>query len=195
MIIERTLVLAKTDVLERGLLGRILQRFEDAGLKVVAAKLKQANTTLAKKHYTGSKKWKVRIGNKVVEEFKDQHMSMREALGTDNPERIGENVYKRSVEYLIKNPVLAMVIEGPHAIERVNQMAGHTEPRKALRGTIRADFSTDSILLSNMQKRAIYNLVHTSRDRKSAAREIKIWFNQKEIVNYKNVFEKTSAHK
>ena len=37
--IERTLVLLKPDAVQRGLVGRIIQRFEDVGLKIVATKM------------------------------------------------------------------------------------------------------------------------------------------------------------
>jgi nucleoside-diphosphate kinase len=188
--VEKTLVLAKTDVLERGILGRILQKLEDTGLKIVAAKLVQANETMAKGHYTGSAEWKKRIGQKAIAEFEENNVDIEKHFKTKDPEKIGDQIYKWSINYIIKNPVLAMVIEGPHAIERVNAMAGHTEPKKAGRGTIRGDFCVDSILLANLEKRAIYNLLHSSRTEKDAKREIKVWFKPTEIVSYKNNYEK-----
>src|SRR3989344_9014927 len=138
--IEKTLILAKTDVLERGILGRILQRFEDAGLKIIGAKMVRANRTLAKKHYNGNKAWKLRIGQKVLESFENYKIDIKEYMGTDKPVKLGELIHQWSIDYLTKNPVLAMVIEGPHAVERVEEMCGSTEPKKAGRGTIRGDF-------------------------------------------------------
>ena len=188
---EQTLVLAKADVLERGILGDILKRFENAGLKIIAAKLLKANKTLAKKHYTGSKKWKVRIGNKIINYFTELNLDLTKTLGSNDPEVLGNQVYEKSVDYLTRNPVLAMVLEGPHAIERVELMAGDTEPRKAGRGTIRGDFSTDSVVKSNMEKRAINNLIHSSKDKSSAYREMNVWFKPKDLVFYHNKFENT----
>ncbi len=52
---ERTLILIKPDALQRGLAGRILQRFEDKGLKVVGLKLMQISPELAAKHYVAHK--------------------------------------------------------------------------------------------------------------------------------------------
>lgn len=190
MTIEKTLVLAKGDVLERGILGRILQRFEDAGLKIVGAKLIKPGKTLAKKHYAINKGWKKRVGGKIVEAFSQSNIDIVKEMGTDNPEKLAELVNKWSIEYLIKNPVLAMVVEGPHAIQRCEEMAGATEPRKALRGTIRGDFGADSILHSNLQKRAIYNLIHTSRSPRDAERETKLWFKKNELTSYANLYEK-----
>ncbi len=48
---ERTFVLFKPDCLQRRLVGRVLARFEDKGLTVVAMKMLQVNSDLAGKHY------------------------------------------------------------------------------------------------------------------------------------------------
>ena len=48
---ERTLVLFKPDCVQRGLVGRILGRFEDKGFSVIAMKMLQVTPDLAKKHY------------------------------------------------------------------------------------------------------------------------------------------------
>ena len=48
---ERTLILLKPDALQRGLVGRILTRFEEKGLKIAAMKLMRITPDLAAKHY------------------------------------------------------------------------------------------------------------------------------------------------
>ena len=48
---ERTLVLLKPDCVERRLMGRIIARFEDKGLNIVAAKLMRVTPQLSKQHY------------------------------------------------------------------------------------------------------------------------------------------------
>jgi nucleoside-diphosphate kinase len=48
---QRTLILLKPDAVGRGLVGRILARFEDKGLKIVALKLTRVSETLARTHY------------------------------------------------------------------------------------------------------------------------------------------------
>lgn len=48
---ERTLVLAKPDAVQRGLSGEILRRFEQRGLKIVALKFMQIDQALARRHY------------------------------------------------------------------------------------------------------------------------------------------------
>ena len=52
---ERTLVILKPDAVQRGLMGRILQRFEDKGLKVVAARFQRLPESLLAKHYEAHK--------------------------------------------------------------------------------------------------------------------------------------------
>lgn len=50
-MIERSLVIIKPDGVQRALIGRILQRFEDAGLKIVGMKMHWVDSDFAKKHY------------------------------------------------------------------------------------------------------------------------------------------------
>lgn len=52
MALERTLVLLKPDAVQRGLMGRILARFEDKGLKVVGMKLRRFPRELLERHYS-----------------------------------------------------------------------------------------------------------------------------------------------
>jgi nucleoside-diphosphate kinase len=58
-------------------------------------------------------------------------------------------------------------------------------PYLADMGTIRGDFSNDSPVLANVEKRAIMNLVHASETPEEAAHEIKFWFGDKEIFDFK----------
>jgi len=48
---QRTLVLLKPDCVQRHLIGRVLSRFEDKGLNIVAMKLMRVTTELARRHY------------------------------------------------------------------------------------------------------------------------------------------------
>ncbi|MEC8160436.1 MAG: nucleoside-diphosphate kinase, partial [Planctomycetota bacterium] len=48
---EKTLVLLKPDCVQRRLMGRIISRFEEKGLNIIAAKLLQVTPDLAKQHY------------------------------------------------------------------------------------------------------------------------------------------------
>ena len=48
---ERTLILLKPDCVQRRLMGRVLARFEDKGLNIIAMKMMRVTPDLAKKHY------------------------------------------------------------------------------------------------------------------------------------------------
>lgn len=178
---EKTLILIKPDVLKRAILGKIIQEFEDAGLRIVAAKTVIFSNSLAKKIYPGLKSWKIGLGLKVIEKFQKLNLDPERELGTVDPLIIGERIHNWSVEYLTTDKTIAIIIEGPHAITRVKQIIGPTEPMEAPRGTIRGDYCTDSIINANLNGRAINNLVHRSANEKDAKREIRLLFKKSEI--------------
>jgi nucleoside-diphosphate kinase len=76
---------------------------------------------------------------------------------------------------MTSSPLVAMVLEGPDAIQLVRKMVGATKVLEAAPGTIRGDFA-----LSTQQ-----NLVHASDSPESAAREIPIWFSESELSSYR----------
>lgn len=82
-------------------------------------------------------------------------------------EHEGKGFYNDLVAFMSRNPVVALVVEGPEDTwEIVRNMMGATNPRTAAPGTIRGDLGT--IFTEN--------LVHGSDSAESAAREIKIFF-------------------
>lgn len=91
---------------------------------------------------------------------------------------------------ITEGPVVAMVIEGLHAVEQVRKMVGSTEPKAAHPGTIRGDYSHHSYAYTDKKGIAIKNLVHASGTKKEADAEIKLWFGKEEIHDYKTVHEK-----
>jgi len=76
-----------------------------------------------------------------------------------------------------------MVLEGENAISAAREIAGFTDPSAAKPGTIRRDFSTDSILAANKEKRPVKNVVHLSGNMEEAKTEIAIWFTTREFVS------------
>ena len=86
-------------------------------------------------------------------------------------------------------PVLAMVWEGPHAVELIRKLVGHTLPLSSAPGTIRGDFSFDSSYLANTNRRPIKNLIHASGNKEEAVFEVDLWFGKDEIHPYKRVEE------
>lgn len=111
MAVERTLSIIKPDAVKKNAIGRILARFEDAGLKIVAAKMVHLSRGDAEKFYAVHK---------------------------------GRPFFKDLVGFMTSGPVLVQVLEGDNAIVKNREIMGATDPKKAAKGTIRADFA-DSI--------------------------------------------------
>src|ERR1700690_3209410 len=86
-------------------------------------------------------------------------------------EHEGKPFFAGLVEYITSSPIVAMVLEGSDAIEGCRSTIGATNPIKAAPGTIRGDFA----------QTIGRNLVHGSDSPESAAREIPIWFTDKEL--------------
>lgn len=78
------------------------------------------------------------------------------------------------VEFITSGPVFAMVWEGENIISTARKMIGATNPSEAEGGTIRGDFG---VTVSK-------NVIHGSDGLESAKREIKLFFNESELVEY-----------
>ena len=189
-MIERTLVLIKPDGVKRGLIGQIISRFENLGLKIIGIKMIHPNKEFAKKHYPVTEEWYQKVGTNSLTDTKKYSMKAKDYFGTENPIEIGKKVHQWNVEFLTSGPLIAMALEGVHAIETVRKLAGTTIPNLASPGTIRGDFSTHSALSANAKKRAIANLVHSSGNKEEAEREIGLWFSESELYEYETILEK-----
>lgn len=187
---EKTVVLIKPDGVKRGITGEIITRFEKAGLKIVAIKMVWISKALARKHYPVSRKeWVKGLGEKTLETYKQYGFDPKEEIGTMDVNQIGKMVAEWNVEFLSSGPVVALLLEGIHAIDNVRMIVGKTLPTFADPGTIRGDFSVDSPDFANKQKRAIHNLVHASGNLKEAKFEEQLWFRKNEIYKYKRADE------
>ena len=138
MAVERTLSIIKPDAVKKNAIGRIMARFEDAGLKVVAARMMHLSRGEAEKFY---------------------------AVHRERP------FFKDLVGFMISGPVLVQVLEGDNAIARNREIMGATDPKKAAKGTIRADFA-DSIDA---------NAVHGSDGPDTARAEVAFFFKNGEL--------------
>jgi len=87
--------------------------------------------------------------------------------------------YESLIDYITSGPIVAMVLEGDRAIEVVRKMMGKTNGIEAEPGTIRGDFAMS---IQN-------NLVHGSDSEESAKREIPIFFDDSELLEYRLVDE------
>jgi nucleoside-diphosphate kinase len=190
MKIQRTLIICKHDAVARGLMGEIIQRFERVGLKLVGMELIAATEDMGHAHYPNTDEWLKKVGDRTLEEYTQKNIDPVERLGTADAIEIGKMVKQWNVDYLTAGPVLAMIWEGPEAVEIGRKLIGSTVPLKAAPGTIRGDFSWDNADLANEQMRPFYNLVHGSGDPVEAAYEIELWFSDTEVIEYQVHFHK-----
>lgn len=184
---EKTLLLIKPDGTQRGLTGEILRRVEERGLKIVALKMVEATKDQIDGHYPKDEEWIERLGKKTLNTYDEYDVDPMEELGTDKPMEIGKEVRGWLLEFLTDAPLVKAVVEGVHAIDMVRKLAGDTIPAFADMGTIRGDFSVDSAVSANKDKRAIHNIVHASETPEEAEHEIDYWFSPEEIKSYKRV--------
>ncbi len=182
MFTEQTLVLFKPDTVSRGLVGKILTRFEETGLKIAAMKMVWADETLAKNHYDLDETW----AKNVFEKTKITHEKEGKPFPYKDHMEFGGMIQKWNMDFLREGPVIAIILEGPHAVEIVRKMVGNTEPRQAAPGTIRGDYAMlESYTVADKKTRVLRNLVHASDSVENAKREINLWFSEKEIHAYK----------
>jgi nucleoside-diphosphate kinase len=138
MPIERTLSIVKPDGVRRNLIGDVYRRLEQAGLRVVAARMMQLSQSEAEGFY---------------------------AVHRERP------FFKDLVRFMTSGPVMVQVLEGEGAIAKNREVMGATDPKKAAKGTIRAD------LASSIDE----NIVHGSDAPDTAAREISYFFREIEL--------------
>ena len=181
---ERTLVIVKPDGVQRGLIGEILKRFERTGLKFVAMKFMLPQADQCWKHYNKDEAWFMLKGNRIVEDRKNQGLSIDK-----EPLEYGKDIIQSNVDFFTSGPVLAFIIEGNQSVAIVKKLVGGTEPTTSDVGTIRGDFTVDSYALSSIDNRAVRNLVHCSDSPEEAERDIPLWFDESESVSYRLIQE------
>ena len=135
---EKTLSIVKPDGTSENIIGEVIRRFEQKGLRIAALKM-------------------LRLSKNEAELFYMVHK--------ERP------FYESLTNFMTEGPIVVMVIEGEHAITRVREIMGATNPKDAAPGTIRADFATD----------VEHNIVHGSDSQESAAYEIPFFFSSLDI--------------
>jgi nucleoside-diphosphate kinase len=181
---EQTFVIIKPDGVQRSLIGEIISRFERVGLKITAMKLLVPEAQQCWDHYNKDEAWFQVKGDRIVKNREENKMSI------DKPAiEYGRDIIGQLVTFMTAGPVLAMVIEGNQAVGIVTKLVGGTEPLTSDIGTIRGDYTLDSYELSGIDERAVRNLIHCSDKPEEAQREIKIWFKENEIINYRSINE------
>ena len=138
MAIERTLSIVKPDGVQKNLIGDVYRRFEQAGLRIVAARMLRLSQNQAEGFY---------------------------AVHRERP------FFRDLVTYMVSGPVMVQILEGEGAVAKNRDIMGATDPKKAERGTIRADLATS----------IEQNVVHGSDSTENAAREIAFFFAETEL--------------
>ncbi len=180
---EKTLVLIKPEAIKRALVGRIISRFERAGLNLREMKIIKPSREIVEKHYPDDCHWVKNVGKKTIDTYKRYNLNLKQDLGTEDPLEIGQIIRKWLMEHLTDNPVVVIILSGNHAAEVTRKMVGNTVPLFAELGSIRGDFSIDSPDCSTPEKRVLYNLVHASESAEEACREIALWFGDDFNIN------------
>lgn len=135
---ERTLSIIKPDAVKKNVIGKIIDRFESNGLKIVAIK-------------------KLLLDKRTAGDFYAIHKDRA--------------FFNDLVDFMTSGAVVVMVLEGQNAVKKNRELMGDTDPKKAAKGTIRADFA-ESIDA---------NAVHGSDSLENAKNEISFFFSQTEI--------------
>jgi nucleoside-diphosphate kinase len=180
---ERTLFMVKPDGVKRGLVGECFRRVENVGLSIIAMKMVYPTKDQADRHYPNEEddiEWFKSVAKKGRKAYEKKGME----FPYDDME-YSRNIKSWLVDYLSSGPVVAAIVEGPNAISMVRKICGATEPAQAEVGTIRGDFSVDSYKLANKLERPLKNVVHAASSSEDAEKEIKVWFTEEEILEYK----------
>lgn len=122
------------------------------------------------------------VGMKLVtptEEFTQKHYGAHKE----------KHFFTNLVEYVANQPVVAIVLEGIGSVSLVRKIVGSTEPMAALPGTIRGDYAHHTYAYTDEKGKAIMNLIHASGTPEEAEQEIKLWFTNEELHNYKRADE------
>lgn len=140
MALERTLSIVKPDGVQKNLIGEVYRRFEQGGLRIIAARMMQLSQAQAEGFY---------------------------AVHRERP------FFKDLVKYMVSGPVMVQVLEGENAVAKNRELMGATDPKKADKGTIRAD------LAASIEE----NVVHGSDSAENAKNEIAYFFAATELCS------------
>lgn len=165
---ERSLIVFKPDAVQRGIVGEIMTRFEKVGLKIVGAKMLRPSYDHYFHHYEN-------VGKMVS--------------------RRGQKAFDVTLEMMNAGPVIAFVLEGVEAVGIIRKMVGATEPKSALPGTIRGDYSHMSFGHADKNDVGLPNLIHASGDPAEAEQEIAHWFSEAELYDYETAHDKFTQSK
>lgn len=195
---ERTFIMVKPDGVQRGLVGKIIKRFETKGFKLVAMKFMWVSTNRFSSP-TGCRKCpNLTFRNLVADEEKHKikkigghsqttwkpflfanfsfdcsnQQAEKELLEKHYADLSARPFFPGLVNYMNSGPVVPMVWEGLNVVKTGRQILGATNPADSAPGTIRGDLCIQ----------VGRNIIHGSDAVESANKEIALWFTEKELV-------------
>lgn len=181
---ERTFVIIKPDGIQRSLIGEIIKRFERVGLKIVGLKFGMLDKEKIWKNYDKDDAWFLKKGTNIANDRKASGLPVDK-----EPIEYGKDIIRALEKFMTACPVVSIVLEGNEAVAVVKKIVGETEPKTSDVGTIRGDLTIDSYNISAIDDRAVRNLIHCSDEVENAKKEISLWFEEKELFDYRLVSE------
>lgn len=103
-----------------------------------------------------------------------------ELAETHYGEHVGKPFYEPLLSFITSGPVFAMVWSGDNVIALTRAMIGKTDAVEAYPGTIRSDLAVHTN----------FNLIHGSDSAENAEREIGLFFNENELVQYEHTIQR-----
>ena len=168
---SKELIFLKPDAIERKLVGKIVSRLEDAGFRIVKARKGRITRELVELLYPNSQGQLEGMGKKTIKATFDRggtEKDLQDLFGTKDPYELGQELNSWNRTYATSADIMAFILEDDKeaAPTRIRELVGSTDSSVAKKGTIRGDFTNDSIFGANSKKRAIRNLIHASDRRK-----------------------------
>lgn len=172
-MIEETLIIVKPHAVKRGLVGRIVAKFEEKGCIISHIKAFRGSIELWQSFYPSDNNWLKNAGMKTIKSNEEEGIDTKKRLGTDNPIKVGRLIKDWLVKDMSSGSVIAFIIKGNDIRKKARLICGATLPNNAIPGTIRFDFSSDTPSMANSEQRPIHNIVHCAdpeeiRDGKSS---------------------------
>ena len=87
----------------------------------------------------------------------------------------GKEFYQGLVDFMTSGPIIPIAVEGRSAIKIVRNMLGALNPEEAMPGSIRGDYSMD----------VRHNVIHASDSRENAFRELAVFFEDGDYMEYR----------
>jgi nucleoside-diphosphate kinase len=167
----KSFVFLKPDAVKRNLIGEIIKRFEDRGLRVTRLEMLDAPKETIDIHYPlSNREFILTLGHVDIEGKSDEEL---EQIYQKN-----YKIIKDLQDYVTSGPIVKMILEsdGDDTVPLIREIVGKTDPSKSPEGSIRGDLGEDSFAKADEEGRSVYNLIHASGNDEEAEAELKLWF-------------------